>query len=55
MILGEDRSMEALERKGLNISALHVDFMFGTEDLACIATCEDGSQAEIFRDGKFCI
>ena len=55
MILGEDRSMEALERKGLNISALHVDFMFGTEDLACTATCEDGSQAEIFRDGKFCI
>ena len=55
MILGEDRSMEALEKKGLNISALHVDFMFGTEDLACTAICEDGSEAAIFRDGKFCI
>lgn len=55
MILGEDRSMEALQNKGLNISAIHVDFMFGTEDLSCVVTGEDGRETEIFRNGKFCI
>ena len=55
MILGEDRSIEALECKGLNTSAIHVDFMFGTADMSCTATAEDGSQIQIFRDGKFCI
>ncbi len=53
MIGGEDRSLEALQKKGLNSSALHVDFMFGTGDLSCEATCSDGRKVMIFRDGKF--
>lgn len=55
MIMGEDRSIEALEKKGLNSSAVHVDFMFGTEDLDCEATCADGKKIQIFRHGKFCV
>ena len=39
VIMGEDRSSEALEAKGLNLSALHVDFMFGTEDMRCKEMC----------------
>jgi len=53
VIKGEDRSSEALEAKGLNLSALHVDFMFGTEDMRCVATCADGSETEIFKNGSF--
>ena len=53
VIMGEDRSSEALEAKGLNLSALHVDFMFGTEDMRCKATCADGREVEIFKDGSF--
>lgn len=53
VILGEDRSSEALEAKGLNLSALHVDFMFGTEDMRCKATCADGREVEIFKNGSF--
>ena len=55
MILGEDRSQEALAKKGLNLSSIHVDFMFGTEDLKCTVIGEDGAETEIFRDGKFCL
>lgn len=53
VIMGEDRSPEALVAKGLNLSALHVDFMFGTADLCCMGTCEDGRNVEFFKDGKF--
>lgn len=55
MIMGTDRSIEALEAKGLNTSAVHVDFMFGTKDLRCTVTGEDGVETEIFRDGTFCL
>lgn len=55
MILGEDRSLEALEAKGLNSSANHVDFMFGTADLSCVVTGEDGRETAIFENGQFCI
>ena len=55
MILGEDRSIEALQKKGLNTSAVHVDFMFGTQDMSCTVTGEDGKETQIFRDGSFCL
>lgn len=54
-ILGEDRSQEALVAQGLNLSALHVDFMFGTEDMRCVGTTEDGKEVNIFKDGSFCL
>ncbi len=53
VILGEDRSQQALEAKGLNASALHVDFMFGTADMQCIGTCANGEEVLFFKDGKF--
>ena len=55
MIYSEDRSLEALKKKGLNSSALHVDFMFGTRDMKCEATCRDGQKVIIFKDGNFCL
>lgn len=55
MIIGKDRSKEALKKRGLNLSAIHVDFMFGTSDLVCIATNEDGIKRKIMEDGVFCI
>lgn len=53
VIRGEDRSKEALEAKGLNSSALHVDFMFGSADMQCVGTCADGREVTIFKDGLF--
>lgn len=53
VIKGRDRSKEALEKQGLNSSALHVDFMFGTADMECIGTTEDNSRVQIFKDGMF--
>lgn len=55
VIRGEDRSAEALQARGLNLSALHVDFMFGTKDMCCTGTCSNGATVEIFRDGSFCL
>lgn len=55
VMLGEDRSPEALESQGLNRSSLHADFMFGTADMDCTGTCQDGSTVEIFRSGRFVI
>ena len=53
MIRGEDRSVDALVAKGLNLSSVHVDFMFGTEDLACWATGADGKTTQIMEMGRF--
>jgi len=55
MILGEDRSEEALREKGLNSSSIHVDFMFGTADLSCTGVAENGNRIQIFEGGEFCI
>jgi aminopeptidase len=50
---GEDRSREALIKQGLNTSALHVDFMFGTSDMECTGTTRDNKIVSIFRNGLF--
>lgn len=47
VIMGEDRSSEALEAKGLNLSALHVDFMFG---YGRYALCSDMCRRKRSRD-----
>jgi len=38
---------------GLNESVVHVDFMFGTADMACSATDKSGKQIKIFENGSF--
>jgi aminopeptidase len=55
VIKGKDRSKEALEEKGLNLSALHVDFMFGTSDMECIGTTKDNEKIQIMKNGLFTI
>ncbi|MFA9423455.1 MAG: aminopeptidase [Sedimentibacter sp.] len=55
VIKGDDRSKAALVNKGLNTSALHVDFMFGTEDMECVGTTIDNKDVVIFKNGLFVI
>ena len=52
---GADRSTEALVRQGLNVSLVHVDFMFGSADMHCWIETEGGETVDIFRDGVFVI
>lgn len=48
---GEDRSTESLRAHGMNTSVLHVDFMFGTEDMRCTATLKDGREVMVMDNG----
>ncbi len=43
----------AWDRVNLNHSRVHVDFMFGTDDLCAEATLRDGKKGLIFVNGKF--
>lgn len=52
---GADRSTEALVRQGLNVSLVHVDFMFGSADMHCWIETEGGETVDVFRDGVFVI
>lgn len=52
---GADRSTEALVRQGLNVSLVHVDFMFGSADMHCAIETESGETVDVFRDGVFVI
>ena len=49
----DDLNTEELSKLGVNDSAIHVDFMFGTKDLSVIGVKKDGSQVVIFEDGNF--
>lgn len=44
---------EELLTHGINQSATHVDFMFGTVDLAITGITKDGVEIPVFRDGKW--
>lgn len=50
---GSGRGLEELAAKGLNRSAVHVDFMFGTDDLDVTGTAHDGREIAIMREGEF--
>ncbi len=49
----ENLTQDQLKEIGMNQSAQHVDFMFGTPDLKVVGTTYDGQQVEIFKDGDF--
>ncbi|MGI6039974.1 MAG: aminopeptidase [Clostridiales bacterium] len=50
---GENMSKGELDRRGINDSITHEDFMVGTEDLSIIGITQDGKQIPIFVDGNF--
>ena len=53
-IKGYENYTEAeLHDMGINDSIVHEDFMIGTKDLSITATCEDGKEIAIFRDGEW--
>ncbi|MCL2360465.1 MAG: aminopeptidase [Defluviitaleaceae bacterium] len=53
MVGGDDLSVEELEKAGGNDSLLHVDFMFGTQDMKVIGIGADGSETVFLVDGEF--
>jgi len=48
----EGKTVEELKLRGVNDSAIHVDFMFGTSDLSVIGI-KDGIEVIIFDNGNF--
>ena len=50
---GEQFDDAQLRKAGLNTSMIHVDFMFGTEDLTVTGIAKDGSKTAVFRGGNF--
>lgn len=54
VIKGYENYTEAeLHEMGINDSIVHEDFMIGTSDLSITATCEDGREIAIFKDGEW--
>lgn len=50
---GADMSEEELAAAGGNLSANHVDFMVGTEDLKIVGTRPDGTEITVFENGAW--
>lgn len=49
----EKYSLEEMHEKGINDSAIHVDFMIGTKDLEIKAETRDGKTVQIFKNGNW--
>ena len=52
---GENMTGEQLLEAGANDSLLHVDFMFGSEDMHVIGVGFDGKETDILVQGDFVI
>ncbi|MGI6569943.1 MAG: aminopeptidase [Caldicoprobacterales bacterium] len=52
---GDSMNKEELENAGINDSLIHVDFMFGTEDLEIEGMTADGQTVTVFRKGNFAL
>ena len=52
---GLEMDDDQLKAHGVNCSAVHMDFMFGTPDLSVTGIRKDGTQVPIFRDGSWVI
>jgi aminopeptidase len=50
---GDAMSRDELDRYGVNVADDHLDVMIGTESMKLTATCADGSEVVIMRDGRF--
>lgn len=44
---------EQLETVGFNLSKTHVDYMFGTNDMECVAIKRNGEKYTIMKNGEF--
>lgn len=51
----ENKTEEELINMGINVSAVHVDFMIGTKDLKIEAITHDGKKLTIFNNGNFAL
>lgn len=49
---GGTMSSDVLEKKGINQSLIHVDFMFGTQDMLITGIQKDGTEIVIMKDGN---
>jgi aminopeptidase len=52
---GTKMNEEELVAAGSNLSMVHSDFMFGSEDMQVEGTQKDGTKVAIFKDGNFVI
>ncbi len=52
---GSNLSPEEKSALGFNESAVHVDFMVGTEDLDIIGITQDGCEVNVFSNGNYCL
>jgi aminopeptidase len=50
---GSNLSREVLSTLGSNNSSVHVDFMFGNDDMKIVGTSLDGKEIKIFENGNF--
>ena len=50
---GDDMTMEEAQKKGINDSIIHVDFMIGADDLDIDGIRADGTSQAIFRNGTW--
>lgn len=50
---GNDLSEEELMKRGGNVSMIHIDFMFGTEDMSVIGIDQNDNEVVVFKDGNF--
>ncbi len=47
------KTLQECQDLGINDSMIHVDFMIGCDSMNITATCADGSQVAIFKDGNW--
>ena len=50
---GYDMTSEELREHGVNVSATHVDFMIGTDDLDIVGIAADGTETPVFVNGQW--
>ncbi|MDE7330184.1 MAG: aminopeptidase [Clostridia bacterium] len=51
----EKLSVEECEKKGVNSSMIHVDFMIGSADMSIVGVTQDGKRVQVFKDGNWTI
>ncbi|HZK34382.1 MAG TPA: aminopeptidase, partial [Bacillota bacterium] len=49
----EDMTADELKAAGINQSLVHVDFMFGTQDLEIVGVTQGGAEVLVFKAGNF--
>ena len=50
---GLDMTKDEIVARGVNQSAVHVDFMIGSDDLSIVGIADDGTETRIFVNGQW--